>query len=101
MLVKLINVAFLGLLTVLSLVYLTFAVDMTWQSSILNSGMIQRLEAVSSRNTFDLLVNVTRSTGSPPVSSALLASNIWADPHEPSSGYQLLPDASQYGALLS
>ncbi len=94
MLVILIRMAFVGLLTVLSLVYSTYAADRTRQSSMLNSSMFQRLEAESSHNTFDLPINGSRSTGSPLVSSALLASNISADPHQPSSGYQLLPDVN-------
>ena len=94
MLVTLVRMAFLGLLTVLGSVYSTYAAAMTRQPSILNSSTIQRLEAGSSHNTFDLPVNGTRPINSPLISSALLASNRSADPHEPSSEYQLLPDAN-------
>ena len=56
-LVTLVRIAFLGLLTVLGSVYSTYAADMTRQPSILNSSIIQRLEAVLSRNTLDHPVN--------------------------------------------
>ena len=92
--VTLVRMAFLGLLTALSLVCSTYAAEITRQSSMLNSSMTRRLEPVSPHNTFDLLVNGTRSAGSPLVSSALLASNVSADPHQPSSEYQLLPEAN-------
>ena len=94
MLVTLVGMAFLGLLTALSLVCSTYAADITRPSSMLNSSIIRRLEPVSPHNTFDLLVNGTRSAGSPLVSSALLASNVSADPHQPSSEYQLLLEAN-------
>ena len=92
--VTLVRMAFLGLLTALSLAYSTLAADITRQPSILNSSRIQRLEPGSPRNTFDLLVNGTRLTRPPLLSSALLASNISADPHQSSSAYQLLPEAN-------
>ena len=94
MLVTLIRMTFITLLTVLSLVYSTNAADTTRQSSILNGSIFQSLEAVSSHNTYNLPVNGSRSTGSPVISSTLLASNLSADPHQPSSGYQLLPDVN-------
>ena len=92
--VTLIRMAFLALLTTLSLVCWTYAADTTRQSSKLNSSIIRRLEPASSHNTFDLLVNGTRSAGSPLVSSALFASNVSADPHQPPSGLRLLPEAN-------
>lgn len=92
--VTLVGVAFLGLLTALSLVCSTYAADITRQSSVLNSSMTRRLEPASPHNTFDLLANGTRSAGSPLVSSALLASNVSVDGLQLSSGYQLLPEAN-------
>ena len=92
--VTFIRMAFPGLVTALSLFYSTFAADITRQPSILNSSRIQRLAPGSPRNTFDLLVNGTRSTRTPLISSASLASNISADPQQPSSEYQLLTEAN-------
>lgn len=92
--VTLTRMAFLGLLTALSLVYPTIAADITRHPSILNSSRIQRLEPRSPGNTFDLLVNGTRLTRPPLLSSVLLASNISADPHQSSPAYQLLPEAN-------
>ena len=89
-----IRMAFLGLLTALSLVYLTIAADITLQPSILNSSRIQRLESGSPRNTVDLLVNGTRLTRPPLLTSALLPSNISTDPHQSSPAYQLLPETN-------
>ena len=86
--------AFLGLLTALSLVCSTYAAHIARQSSILNSSMTQRLEPGSPPNTIDLLVNETKPAPFPLVSSALLASNLSAGPHQPSSEYQLLPEAN-------
>lgn len=88
------RMAFLGLLTALSLVYSTYVADLTRQSSILNSSMTPRLMPVIPHNAFDLLVNGTRSARPPRVSSALLASYLSADPLQPSSEYQLLPEAN-------
>lgn len=92
--VTLIRMAFLGLLTALGLVCSTYAADITRQSSTLNSSMTKRLELVTPRNTFELLVNGTRSARSPLVSSAFLALNLSADPDQHSSGYPLLPEAN-------
>ena len=91
--VTLIRMTFVGLLAAFSLASLTLTADISRQPSILNSSRIQHLESGSPRNTYDLLVNGTRLTRPPLLSSALLAPNISADPYQSSSAYQLLPEA--------